>query len=189
VRSTQSVGTAIISLEQGRARRDRMSPFAARNANRQASTPKSAAGSSQPVFLEAARSPSRASRAVTSSGQGKALKTGGPLTVQPLFRRCGSQSGAASLAGILPRVGICVQYKSVRVALPHDDGDFSFDLIIDELNRATKRVPTVGWWGKLRSNDLLPFILRTDGKMDFGALPISEITELVGRGPAAEFPA
>lgn len=121
-----------------------------------------------------------------------------------------------------------MHHKLVRVTLAQEESDFSFDLVVDEQNKPIRKLAMLGWWGKLRSNDLLPFILRNDGKMDFGALPgdpdyysserygvtdilereiiqgrrvdvsvdgedyqlsITQVTELVGIGPSAAFPA
>lgn len=62
-----------------------------------------------------------------------------------------------------------------RVVCPHPDGDFVVDLLVNEQGFAARKFPTFGWWGRLKSNDLLPFVLSPNGAMDFGALPEDEI--------------
>lgn len=62
-----------------------------------------------------------------------------------------------------------------RVSCPHADGDFNVDLLVDDKGNAARMFPTFGWWGRLKSNDLLPFVLTATGAMDFGAVPDDEI--------------
>jgi hypothetical protein len=43
------------------------------------------------------------------------------------------------------------------------------DLFLDDSRHVVHKFPTCGWWGKLKgTDDLMPFILFPDGKMDFG---------------------
>jgi hypothetical protein len=47
---------------------------------------------------------------------------------------------------------------------------FTFDLLLDPKGQVHGKAPTTGWWGNFAAgNDLLPFILLPNGKLDFGS--------------------
>ena len=53
------------------------------------------------------------------------------------------------------------------VELAHQDGDYTFHLVVDDEDRPVK-VRLGGWRGKPKSGILEPFILEPDGVIDFG---------------------
>ena len=69
-----------------------------------------------------------------------------------------------------------MRHSLVNVIVACDDGDFTFHLIIDDQGNPTK-MRIGGWWGKPDSNDVQPFILKPDGRMDFGVYPDDEIED------------
>lgn len=70
--------------------------------------------------------------------------------------------------------------RFVRVLLndPDDpDGPFVFDLVVHGDGTVNRKIPMFGRWGKLDSNAVWPFILRTDDRMDFGESPEDALKE------------
>jgi hypothetical protein len=51
-------------------------------------------------------------------------------------------------------------------------GDPGYNLTIDLLIRDNRKrfadLPTAGWWGKLGTQDIWPFVIAKDGQCDFG---------------------
>lgn len=64
-----------------------------------------------------------------------------------------------------------MSHNLVSATIAYPLGDFVFQLVVDEKGNVKQRFPMLGWWGRLKSNDLLPFILRLNGRMDFGSDP------------------
>ena len=62
-----------------------------------------------------------------------------------------------------------------RVTVEHPAGPFTFLLIVNDNSRQAARVQTAGWWGRLNTNDMQPFVLLPDGRLDFGAYPEDEL--------------
>lgn len=63
--------------------------------------------------------------------------------------------------------------RSARVLLTGTRSDdeldpVTLDVFLDERGKVVQSFPTSGWWGKLRTDDLLPFIFFPSGKIDFG---------------------
>jgi len=57
-----------------------------------------------------------------------------------------------------------------RAFFRSDDGNYGnvmIDLLLDERRRVVSRVPLFGFWGKLNTRDLMPFIYDND-VLDFG---------------------
>ena len=46
--------------------------------------------------------------------------------------------------------------------------DIVVDLIVDQNRQWVESVPAAGWWGKVDSDDVWPFILTEGGILDFG---------------------
>jgi hypothetical protein len=70
--------------------------------------------------------------------------------------------------------------RFVRVFLndPEDaDWPFVVDLVVGDEGSVNGKIPTFGRWGKLNSNAVWPFILLTDGRMDFGETPEDALKE------------
>lgn len=70
--------------------------------------------------------------------------------------------------------------RYVRVLLNDpDDVDWPFvvDLVVSDNGTVNGKIPTFGRWGRLDSNAVWPFILRTDGRMDFGETPEDALKE------------
>lgn len=63
------------------------------------------------------------------------------------------------------------RYNLERVTVEHPDGPLTFQLIVNDRTRTAVKVQSVGWWGRLNTNDLQPFVILNDGRLDFGALP------------------
>lgn len=53
------------------------------------------------------------------------------------------------------------------VELAHQDGDYTFHLVVDDEDRPVK-VRLGGWRGRPKSGIVEPFILEPDGVIDFG---------------------
>ena len=51
----------------------------------------------------------------------------------------------------------------------HDNADMTLDLLVDDGDIVVDRVPFCGWWGRLNSTELLPIVVRPDGRVDFGS--------------------
>ena len=49
------------------------------------------------------------------------------------------------------------------------DGNVIVDVLMDARRRRVSRVPTGGWWGRVGTRELWPFVLTDDGRMDFGS--------------------
>lgn len=49
--------------------------------------------------------------------------------------------------------------------------NMTIDLVVRDDGKIADTVPVAGWWGALDSDDVWPFILNTDGEMDFGNDP------------------
>jgi hypothetical protein len=48
------------------------------------------------------------------------------------------------------------------------DGNLTVDILINERRRWVEKLPSAGWWGPIRSNNIWPFILYEGGVIDFG---------------------
>jgi hypothetical protein len=56
---------------------------------------------------------------------------------------------------------------------PEDDAwdPIIIDLLLDEEGNVSRKVPAVGWWGLFSpGDDFYPFVLRSDGRVDFGSV-------------------
>ena len=60
-------------------------------------------------------------------------------------------------------------YRAFFRSINDRSQNLTVDLLLDDRRRWCERVPTGGWWGRLNSNDIWPFILKSDGDLDFGA--------------------
>jgi hypothetical protein len=49
------------------------------------------------------------------------------------------------------------------------NGNVVVDVLMDDRRHWLARVPTGGWWGRIHTNEMWPFILLSDGRMDFGS--------------------
>lgn len=70
----------------------------------------------------------------------------------------------------------------VKFEDPRDEWDILFiDLVIDEANRIVIGGPLCGWWGSIKSTDLMPFVAKpkADGSyvIDFGSDDETDQTE------------
>lgn len=46
--------------------------------------------------------------------------------------------------------------------------NLTLDILIGENRHVVPRVPVCGWWGILKSNEVWPFVMLSEGKIDFG---------------------
>lgn len=60
--------------------------------------------------------------------------------------------------------------------MANDAEPFVFDLLCDG-DRAVPHAPMGGWWGRIKSSSLWPFVLHVNGNMDFGSDPEDDQSE------------
>lgn len=69
-----------------------------------------------------------------------------------------------------------------RVTVKHPLGDLTLLLIVNDKTRIATKIQIGGWWGRLKTTDMQPFVLLPNGKLDFGAYPDDDIeTHRTGR--------
>jgi hypothetical protein len=59
-------------------------------------------------------------------------------------------------------------YRAHFVCEDDPASNLSVDMLLDERRYWISHVMSAGWWGRLNSNDLWPFVLQKSGKIDFG---------------------
>jgi hypothetical protein len=59
-------------------------------------------------------------------------------------------------------------YRAVFYCKGKPGYSLTIDLAVRGDNKVSKDIVTSGWWGNSESDDVWPFIFRTDGEMDFG---------------------
>lgn len=60
--------------------------------------------------------------------------------------------------------------KLLRVKIDHEYDPLVIDVLTDEDHfPIPDSPPTSGWWGRLGTTNLLPFILQPSGRLDFGS--------------------
>jgi hypothetical protein len=70
-----------------------------------------------------------------------------------------------------------MRHSLVNAIVECHDGDFFFHLVLTDDGRPVK-MRLAGWWGKPDSTDVQPFILKPDGRMDFGVAPDDDLEYL-----------
>lgn len=63
----------------------------------------------------------------------------------------------------------------------YENSNLTLDLLVGPDNRPVDRVPFCGWWGRIKSTDVLPVIVYPDGKVDFGSDEETDQTTRYGR--------
>lgn len=60
-------------------------------------------------------------------------------------------------------------YRAYFECAEDEASDITVDLFIGQDRRIVDHVPTSGWWGRFKSDDFWPFVLKPGGLLDFGA--------------------
>lgn len=62
-----------------------------------------------------------------------------------------------------------MQIKRFELRASDANNNMTIDLVVDSKNVARGGMPFCGWWGRLKSSEVWPFVLLADGRVDFGS--------------------